>query len=172
MNFSRDMQTPPSGFQMAPMIDIMFLLLIFFMAAAIYAQWETKMDITVPTTSSGVRADRQQGEIIINVDPDGTIVVNRVELSRQTLTERLKRVAEIYRDQPVIIRADGKTPHELVMVILDTCRIAGIWNIAFATLPAKTEVSPGTTTRLTGPDARERSPDKSDASPSADESQP
>jgi len=136
MNFRRDLQASQSGFQMAPMIDIMFLLLIFFMAAAIYAQWETKMDITVPTSSSGIRADRQRGEIIVNLDADGTIVVNGVDLSVDLLTERLRRVAELYKDQPVIIRADAKTPHEKVMGVLDVCRLAGIWNIAFATLPA------------------------------------
>jgi biopolymer transport protein ExbD len=136
MNFRKNMQAPNSGFQMAPMIDIMFLLLIFFMAAAIYAQWETKMDITVPTASSGVRADREQGEIIINVDADGSIVVNGFELTLENLELRLSKVAELYRDQPVIVRADGKTPHEDVMGVLDACRKTGIWNISFATLPA------------------------------------
>lgn len=142
MNFRKNMQSPQSGFQMAPMIDIMFLLLIFFMAAAIYAQWETKMDITVPTASSGVRADRQRGEIILNVDRDGTIVVNGVDLSLETLQAQLNQVAQLYRDQAVIVRADGKTPHETVMGVLDTCRTAGIWNIAFATLPEKTDANP------------------------------
>lgn len=142
MNFRRDMQASQMGFQMAPMIDIMFLLLIFFMAAAMYADMETKMDVTVPTASSGVRSGRQQGEVIINVDPDGTIVVNGFELTREMLRDRLVRVAELYRDQPVIIRADAKTEHEQVMGVLDTCRLAGIWNIAFAALPEKTTATP------------------------------
>lgn len=137
MNFRKNMPFQQTGFQMAPMIDIMFLLLVFFMAAAIYAQWETKMDITVPTASTGVRADRQEGEIIINLDADGTVVVNGFVLTADMLLERLSRVAEIHRDQPVIVRADGKVEHEKVMGVLDTCRKAGIWNIAFATLPER-----------------------------------
>ena len=139
MNFCKNKQAQQAGFQMAPMIDIMFLLLIFFMAAAVYAQWETKMDVTVPTASSGVRADRQQGEIIVNVDPDGTVVLNGFELSSDELLQRLAAVAELHPDQAIIIRADRITAHENVMAILDACRQAGIWNIAFAALPAKDE---------------------------------
>ncbi|MDT8390191.1 MAG: biopolymer transporter ExbD [Lentisphaeria bacterium] len=139
MNFRK--KTPPqqTGFQMAPMIDIMFLLLIFFMAAAMYAQWETKMDVTVPTASSGIRANRQQGEVIVNIDPDGTVVLNSFKLDPDQLRERLTNVAELYPDQAIIIRADRATDHEHVMAVLDTCRLAGIWNIAFAALPEKDE---------------------------------
>mgnify|MGYP006303854153 CR=1 FL=1 len=139
MNFRKSMPPPHTGFQMAPMIDIMFLLLVFFMAAAIYAQWETKMDISVPAAQSGIRADRKPGEIIVNIDEEGRIYVNDTELSREALQNRLSRVAELYRDQPVIIRADAKTDHEYVMAVLDSCRVARIWNIAFATLPKEAE---------------------------------
>lgn len=139
MNFRKKRQPQQTGFQMAPMIDIMFLLLIFFMAAAMYAQWETKMDVTVPTASSGIRAERQQGEVIVNIDPDGTVVLNGFKLDPDQLLERLTKVAELYPDQAIIIRADRTTEHESVMAVLDTCRLAGIWNIAFAALPKKDE---------------------------------
>lgn len=139
MNFRKKKQAQQTGFQMAPMIDIMFLLLIFFMAAAMYAQWETKMDVTVPTASSGVRAGRQQGEVIVNIDPDGTVVVNGFTLDRDQLLQRLSKVAELYPDQAIIIRADRTTQHDHVMSVLDICRQAGIWNIAFAALPEKDE---------------------------------
>lgn len=141
MNFRKETPNQQTGFQMAPMIDIMFLLLIFFMAAAIYAQWETKMDVTVPTASTGVRADRQAGEVIVNIDPDGTVVVNNFTLDLEMLEERLTQVAQLHPDQAIIIRADRTTAHEKVMGVLDTCRQAGIWNIAFASLPEKADTA-------------------------------
>ncbi|MCF7853815.1 MAG: biopolymer transporter ExbD [Candidatus Pacebacteria bacterium] len=135
MNFRKNLAGSQQGFQMAPMIDIMFLLLIFFMAAAIYAQWETRMDVTVPTAKSGERLTRQPGEIIINLDEQGDIYINEVKMDLDRLRSLLARVSEQYRDQPVIIRADRKTPHEHVMHVLDTCREVDIWNVAFAALP-------------------------------------
>jgi biopolymer transport protein ExbD len=139
MNFRKNLPGPGAGFQMAPMIDIMFLLLIFFMAAAIYAQWETRMDVTVPTAKSGIRAARQAGEIIINLDTEGRIFINEVEMDLLRLQNLLSHVATEFKDQPVIIRADRKTPHESVIRVLDTCRMVDIWNVAFAALPPKPE---------------------------------
>lgn len=137
MNFRKRLSNQQIGFQIAPMVDIMFLLLIFFMAATIFAQWETKIGITVPTADSGYRGARQAGEIIINLDADGVIVVNSVEMSAERLADLLAQVAETFRDQPVIVRADAKTHHEKVIEILDICRRVDIWNVAFATLPSK-----------------------------------
>ena len=52
MNFRRNMPATPVGFQMAPLIDIVFLCLIFFMVSSVVARWEAKMGITVPTAAS------------------------------------------------------------------------------------------------------------------------
>ncbi len=137
MNFRKRVTDQEMGLQMAPMIDIMFLLLIFFMTATFLAQWETKVDITVPTADSGSRAQRDHGEIIINLDDAGGIFINNVQKSPSELKELLREVADIFKDQPVIIRADKGTRHEKVMEVLDVCRLVDIWNVAFATLPQK-----------------------------------
>jgi biopolymer transport protein ExbD len=137
MNFKRRYGGAEPGFQLAPMLDLMFQLLLFFMVAAVYAHLETKMGITVPTADSGLRGSRQPGEIIINLDEAGSIFVNNVQMSLDRLGSLLGQVARTYQEQPVIIRADAKTRHEAVIGVLDTCRKADIWNIAFATLPPK-----------------------------------
>ena len=135
MNFKRTFTDGQRGFPMAPMVDIMFLLLIFFMVATIYAQWETKMGITIPSAETGERGEREQGEIIINVDSDGTIVINNQEMTKKRLQTLLARIHKADRDQPVIIRADAKTDHSDVIDVLDICRKVDIWNVAFSTLP-------------------------------------
>jgi len=141
MDFRKRHTRDQVGFQMAPMVDIMFLLLILFMAANIFAQWETKMGITVPTADSGIRGIRQPGEIIVNIDEKGLIYVNSVEMSPDRLQQLLSQVADAFRDQPVIIRADRSTKHEDVIRVLDICREVDIWNVAFASLPPKDESS-------------------------------
>lgn len=133
MNFRGRFKPVSVGFQLAPMIDIMFLLLCFFIAAQIYAQWETEIDIQLPTAATGELPDRLPTEIIINIKSDGVTVVNQRPLDAAGLSGLLERIVALYPGQPVLIRADLKTPYEHVIRTLDMCRKADIWNISFAT---------------------------------------
>ncbi|MFO7821485.1 MAG: biopolymer transporter ExbD [Lentisphaeria bacterium] len=137
MNFRKQIMPSQSSFQMAPMVDIMFILLIFFMASAVYAQWETRVDITVPTAESGERTTRQTGEIIINVDEKGRYFINNSKVDTPRLRSVLTQVSKQFPNQSIIIRADAETPHKFVIELLDICRNVDIWNIAFATLANK-----------------------------------
>lgn len=133
MNFRKRFQDQQLGFQMAPMVDIMFILLIFFMAASLFAQWEKAMDIVLPTADSGIR-DVRQRELIININEEGAIFINGIEKSQADLQRILAQVADVFRNQPVIIRADRNTRHGDVIKVLDICRRVDIRNVAFATL--------------------------------------
>ncbi len=134
MNFRKGFKSESPGFQMAPMIDIVFLLLIFFMVASIYAQWESKIGINVPTADSGVDASRTPGEIIINLDKDGNIYINSMSFTPEKLQDLLGQIAETFKGHPVIIRGDKETDYENVITVIDICRKVDIWNISFATL--------------------------------------
>ena len=125
------------AFQMTPMIDIMFLNLIFFMALFVYFQFETELNISVPKAREATEAKRTPGEIVINIMKDGTVVVNQKRLSAEELGALLKKTAEWYPGQAVILRADEKTYHEFVIRVLDQCANAKIWNISFATSKEK-----------------------------------
>ena len=139
MDFSEAKQTLTESpkMQMAPLIDIIFLLLIFFMAASIFYQLETELDISVPTAKESTEIRRAPGEIIINVLKDGRVVVNQRGLSYDELERMLHRISELYKGQPVIIRADRDTFHKHVIKVLDICAGAGIWNVSFATMKEK-----------------------------------
>ncbi len=141
MNFKKHVRETGLGFQIAPMIDIVFLLLIFFITASIYAQWESKMGIKVPTTKSGQYEVRMPGEVIINIDPAGRISMNLIEYSPERLSKLLGELAATYPDQPVIIRADRATPYEHVIMVLDICRSVDISSISFATVPQQEPAS-------------------------------
>ncbi len=134
MSFRKRLQDTSPGFQMTPMVDMMFQVLIVFMAATLFAQWENVVGITLPTADSGVRPTRHR-ELIINLDERGAIFINSVERTPAELEKIMAQVADVLRDQAVIVRADRKTRHEHVIQVLDICRKVGINTVAFATLP-------------------------------------
>ena len=143
MNFRKKFQMPHVGFQIAPLLDILLTLLIFFMVTSVTATRETKMNLTVPTSETRGEATRNVGEVIINVDEAGHVFIRNAELTLSRLETLLAQVAKEYRDQPVIIRAAAKTRHENVIAVLDVCRKVDIWNVAFATIPVPARSAPG-----------------------------
>ncbi len=133
MNFRARVQAEPGGIQIAPMVDIVFLLLIFFLVTWNFARYETELDVKVPTAREGKETRRSVGEVILNVKRDGTIVMNRRELSPDQLREALSRIAQLYPDQAVVLRGDQEADYRHIVDVLDVCRSANIWNVAFAT---------------------------------------
>lgn len=133
MNFRSRLKPESMGFQMTPMIDVVFLLLCFFVTSQIFAQWEAEIDITLPTARTSEAPQRLPGEIIINIRANGEVVVNSRVLDGDALGSMLVRLAELFPGQPVLIRADKAVAYEHVIAVLDRCRQADIWNISFAT---------------------------------------
>ena len=118
---------------MAPLIDIVFLTLVFFMTLSVFYQLESEINISVPQAKSSQEITRGPGEVIINVTKEGKFIINQNELDFAQLTGMLKKVSNIFPNQPVIIRADKETYHKFVVEVLDSCAQAGIWDISFST---------------------------------------
>ncbi|MBL7071009.1 MAG: biopolymer transporter ExbD [Candidatus Omnitrophica bacterium] len=129
-----DYQKQKPAVQIAPLIDVVFLTLIFFMVLSIFNQLESEISISVPKAKESKETVRSPGEVIINIKKDGTVIINQKTLSFEGLDEMLKRVSTLFPDQPVIIRADEETYHKYVVKVLDACARANIWNVSFATL--------------------------------------
>lgn len=119
--------------QLAPMIDIVFLLLIFFIVTWQFTRSETELKVSVPTAEEGGEPSRQRGEIIINVMPDASIRVEGADVSMDELRDKLASIARQYENQPVRIRGDGAVAYQRIVEVIDTCQKAGVWNISFAT---------------------------------------
>ena len=132
MNFRGKYKPEPVGFQIAPMIDVVFLLLCFFVTSQVFTQWEAEIDIKLLTASTAEIEQRLPGEIILNLLQDGTVIVNGRRLNEAEVAALLKRLVELFPGQPVLLRADKQTAYEHVIKVLDLCRQADIWNISFA----------------------------------------
>lgn len=130
----RDNQTQqPAELELAPMIDIVFLLLIFFIVSWQFARFERDEDIKVPDAVQTDKNDRKSGEIIVNIREDGEIIVNGGPISEAALLQKLVKLAKDYPNQAVILRGDKKTSFRYMITVLDQIKEAGIWNVAFAT---------------------------------------
>lgn len=135
MKFGHQMRFEPEPIQLAPLIDVVFLILIFFLVTSVFGAYESEMDITLPTAAAGAPIERTQGEIIINVRADGTIVVNDRSMGPEELDDVLKRVAEYFPGGSVIVRGDQGATLGAAVRVLDACRKADIQNVSFAAVP-------------------------------------
>lgn len=134
MNFRRQESQDGGGFPLAPMVDILFLLLIFFIVTYAYQQVERDMSIALPVSEESTSLDQTTGDIIINITRDGNVFVNRRQVSIHQLKGLLKQAREVLDVNSVLIRADKKTFHEYVVNVLDVCAGLNIKKVSFVTI--------------------------------------
>jgi len=113
------------GFQMAPMIDVVFLLLIFFMCVTTFSRLESETKVSLPATVTGGAAQSARTEIVINIDDAGRIFVGTDEYTVVALMGYLKKAHETDPGADVVIRGDRGARHGVVMSVLDACSRAG-----------------------------------------------
>ena len=136
MQFNRDTNDEKIEVQMAPMVDIVFLLLVFFMVTASFIVEESELKISLPAIQT-VSADELPDEVIIHIMSDGGIAVNESEYDSPDSSElpelraMLVKLASIYKDQNVILQADGDVSHGRVVDVLNACVASNIINISF-----------------------------------------
>ena len=118
---------------MTSMLDIIFLLLCFFVTVSVFSQWESEIAIQLPSADTSAEPERLPGEIIVNLAKDGVVRVNGATWTLADLKARLARISKFYPGQPVIIRADRETKYETLVQVIDTCRAADVWNFSLAT---------------------------------------
>jgi biopolymer transport protein ExbD len=129
------------GFQIAPMVDVVFVLLLFFMASAGSQIVERELNINLPSGRSvrSMEAGPPPTPIIIDIRPDNSVVLNgRVfdtpvskdlpEL-RAWLADTIERFGG---KDPVIIKPDLDARHERIMDVLNAAAAAGVQNLTFS----------------------------------------
>ena len=121
------------GIQLAPLVDVLLLLLIFFLMTWNAARSENELDVKVPKASAAKEKTAPIGDVVVNVKADGNVVVNRRILSPAELGELLKNLVQLNPEQAVVIRGDESGAYKNVINVLNVCTTAGITNVAFAT---------------------------------------
>jgi len=132
------------GFNMTPMIDVVFLLIIFFLVSSHLARQEAQLELDLPSATSGQR-DRGQDEarrIVVSVLPeprgDRRIMVAGRLLDPQELAGMIRFERERTEgDLEVRIRCDRHVPYRDVEPVMLACARSGVWNVTFAVVADK-----------------------------------
>jgi len=117
-----------------PMIDIVFLLLIFFLVASKFAEEDAELDVNLPDASSAMPLIVQPQEIIINIDRNGGYFVNGSTYDVDGLRQILRQAeASNPGNQSVIIRADKEVDLQYAVTAIDLCNQVGIVGYSIVT---------------------------------------
>lgn len=133
MKFKTETKSHAPTLALTSMLDVIFLLLCFFVTVSVFSQWESEISIKLPSAKTSEQPERLPGEIIVNLAKDGTVKVNGSIMPLAELRERLAKISKFYPGQPVIIRADRDVRYESLVSVIDTCREADVWNFSLAT---------------------------------------
>ena len=122
------------GFNMTPMIDVVFLLIIFFLVSSHLQKQETQQELDLPVaTSADNDIDQETPRVTINVLENGELVVAGRSLARGQLVPLLKAVRnEKGDDIEVRIRSSRSAPWSMIEPVMLGCTKSGIWNVGFA----------------------------------------
>ena len=127
------------GINMTPMIDIVFLLIIFFLVSSHMVKQDAQLKLDLPQASTGhdeTNDNRQR--VTVNVLPNGQVQLAGQTVGPEGLVRRLSNeMQQTGSDLEVRIRADRTVPYSAVEPILIACTQARIWNVTFAVLRQK-----------------------------------
>ncbi len=122
---------------MAPLIDIVFLLLIFFIVTTSFVK-ETGIDVQRPSAATAVY--KEKSNILIGIDKEGRLFFDKKEVDILGIRAHLERSLAENPEASAIIVADKTSITGIVIEVMDQCRLAGVQNISIAaSLPSSDE---------------------------------
>jgi biopolymer transport protein ExbD len=131
---------------LTPMIDVVFLLIIFFMVGARFTEEaeHQQFDVELPTASPVQTMSRQPDPLVIAVSRTGAIQIQSRELSPEELLSELRSAKAAFADQAVLIRGDGNGSYQSVVDVMNVCHQAEIkkFSLAFQPVEVKDAIQP------------------------------
>jgi len=124
---------------LTPMIDVVFLLIIFFMVGTRFIVPERKIALKVPEVSEAAALTPAPQKRVVNVYQDGSITLDRDEVNLKELTNRLSNARSQYQDLGVLIRGDAASSFQHVAEVLNACKQAGIADLGISVRVAALE---------------------------------
>lgn len=135
---SKESEDGNIGFQIAPMVDVVFVLMLFFMACAGWQVVERRLTVNLPSNRPALPGSTTPLPIVIEISAEGQIVANNQAFGTPAdkllnpFRDWLKTTQTFGGSDPVFIHPSPATRHERIMDVLNACRAAGIERVSFA----------------------------------------
>ena len=119
--------------ELIPLIDIIFLLLVFFIYSMLSMVVYRGIPVNLPAADS-VEMEKEAA-LVVTIDEDGHIFVNRTKTPRTDLLGKLKRLRMKFPQEAVVIAGHGETDYRVFVDVLDKVRLAGFKKISMEARP-------------------------------------
>lgn len=121
-----------SEIDLTPMLDVVFIMLIFFIVTASFVK-EAGFDVNRPPQSNQPPKDNETKNILVSINGDGQLFVNRRPVDAGALTANIKRLHAESPKGAVVIQAHDDSANERLITVMDAARKAGVYNVSIAT---------------------------------------
>ena len=125
----RGIEQDESEVNLTPMLDVVFIMLIFFIVTASFVK-ESGIDISRPAAATAVRKER--GNILVAITAKNQIWIDRRQVDPRALRANIERLRAENPNGAVIIQADRESKNHLLVDVMDAARLAGVTNVSIA----------------------------------------
>ena len=141
---------------LTPLVDVLFLLLIFFLVGTQFTEAEDAFEVDLPRAAAAAEPlGGRPDELVVNVGAEGQLTLLDEPIGPDRLRERLAEVAAVYPDQTVVIRGDGAGAYRFVVGVMDAVKVSGLTNLSLAVRPVEPGEAAAAARRVEpGPGAR------------------
>lgn len=129
-HFANLIDEEETAIDMTPMLDVVFIMLIFFIVTASFVK-EAGIDVNRPEAATAVQKDR--ANILVAISDSGEIWINKRQVDARAVQANIER---LYAENPqgsVVIQADKKATTETLIKVMDAARAAGVFDVSIAT---------------------------------------
>ena len=126
-------KTEDATINLTPMIDVVFLLVIFFLVGSEFSEAESKIPVNVPTAGQMQAITRGPDELLVEIAVDDSVSLNGETMSLDSLTTKLKQSHANYPDAKAIVRGEASGSLQRTVEVLQVVRRSGIENIGIST---------------------------------------
>lgn len=128
-HFQNLMDEEESNIDMTPMLDVVFIMLIFFIVTASFVK-EAGIDVNRPEAATAVKKDR--ANILVAISDKGEIWINKRRIDKRAVQANIERLHAENPQGTVVIQADKKATTETLIAVMDASRAAGVFDVSIA----------------------------------------
>lgn len=122
---------------MTPMIDMVFLLLVFFMTVSTLARADKQVELDLPESSQSDVPEDLSDRGTVSLDAEGNIYLHARPLDLETLQAEMKKALELNPELRIHVRADQETPYGEIQKVLRACAEVGAYEVIYATYQSR-----------------------------------